>query len=993
MIWKEQKDNKLKVKQYDTNSLRKIIRKLEKENIELKKQLKTSNIVYDEQTFFDESILEKEEFDLDQGARINKRFITIDLARDFYKFFWGRQDVYAKRSKKGGYFPQCENRWKSCCPKQNGFNQSCSKCEYKSWMPLTPDKVMAHLIGYNESGADAIGVYPLFPNNTCRFLVFDFDNHQKDAEKNDFANESDIWQSEVDALRIICTENQIPNLVERSKSGKGAHLWIFFDKPLVASIARNFGSLLLEKGSTSVNLQSFNYFDRMYPSQDEINELGSLIALPLQGRALLNGNSAFVDENWNAYPDQWKTLLNTERLSQEKIEGLIYKWNKELNNDSRSPDLRPKPWKKNIRFNKDDVVEKMSIVLADGIYVDALNLMPRIQNQIRALAAFDNPVFYKNKRLGYSNFYNFSSVYLGKDINGYIKIPRGLLERLIELCEESGIEFEIVDEREKGIPIRVAFNGSLKTQQELATDKMLRCENGILSATTAFGKTVVGSYLIAARKVNCLIIVQNKELLNQWVDELGKFLTIDEEPPVYETKTGRMKKRDSVIGILQGNKKALTGIIDVAMVGSLKSKDEWNEKINTYGMVIFDECHHAASNTAVEILQHINAKYVYGTSATVKRSDELERIITMLIGPMRFSYTAKERAKIQGIIHLVYPRYTAVSDTPQSRNDINTAFSLISDNEDRNNQIVEDVKECIMAGRTPVVLTKQKIQAKILYDKLKEEADKVFLLYGDNTDKENANTIKEMKNTSKEDSLILIATGQKIGEGFDFPRLDTLMLASPVSFEGRLEQYVGRLNREYEGKVDVKVYDYVDSHIRYFDRMFLKRLKAYKKIGYNIAPVEEKEKQIVNSIFDATNYVEVFERDIIESEKSILISSPILSNAKVERFIAITKKCMQAGVKISVITIDPDSTLDASATYYFELINKMKTAGMKVFTKKDVTEHFAIFDNKIVWHGGANLLGNIDGWDNLIRICSDSIANELLNLSVNDDWEEWDFTD
>lgn len=297
----------------------------------------------------------------------------------------------------------------------------------------------------------------------------------------------------------------------------------------------------------------------MYPSQDVASSIGNLIALPLQGQALRNGNSAFVDDNWNAYPDQWDILFNrTEKLSIEDIEKYMAKWQTELA-ESRGKlvgtniNNRPKLWKKKCEFVKTDVVGKFHMVLSNGVYVDILNLMPRIQNQIRSLAAFDNPEYYKNKRLGYSNYYNFSAVYLGKDIDGYIRVPRGLRERITEECAKAGIQVEISDQREIGRPIRVSFNGNLRLQQELATEQLLRHSDGVLEAATAFGKTVVCSYLIAERKVNTLILLQSKDLLSQWVDELNKFLGIKEEPPEYETKTGRKKKRDSAIGILHGS--------------------------------------------------------------------------------------------------------------------------------------------------------------------------------------------------------------------------------------------------------------------------------------------------------------------------------------------------------------------------------------------------------------------------------------------------------
>ncbi len=979
----------MNIEAYNLDSLRRLVRSLQDENKKLKAQLNKANIAYESEHVFEEKIETAEEYDPDQGGRILSKYITEDMVNKYFAMFWGRTDVYAKRGTKGGYFPQCNNRWNNrICPKQRGEKMGCEACEHTEWTKLEPKKIMDHLLGYREDGADVLGIYPLLADGTCRFLVFDFDNHEKGAESTDFANTDDEWHDEVDALRLICERNGITPLVERSRSGRGAHVWIFFRKPIAASLARNFGFLLLDKGSSSINLKSFHYYDRMYPSQDVASSIGNLIALPLQGQALKNGNSAFVDKNWNAYPDQWDILLNhTKKLSIEEVEKCMAKWQAELTEKagtlvSLSDWNRPKPWKKKDSFVKSDVVGKLHIVLGDGIYVDTLNLMPRLQNQVRSMAAFDNPVFYKNKKLGYSNYYNFSAVYMGKDTEGYICVPRGLYDHLIASCKEADIEYEVTDRREKGRPIRVSFKGDLKIQQDLAAQRLLAFDNGILSAATAFGKTVVCSYLIAQRKVNTLILLHSKDLLEQWVEELNKFLTINEEPPVYKTKSGREKRRNSAIGILHGSRNTLTGLIDVAMVGSVYSKGKFNEFINSYGMVLMDECHHCGSNTSVEVMKKVNARYVYGVSATPKRGDELEKIIYMLIGPVRHSYTAKERAAEQGIGHYVYPRYTRVVDTEESKGDINGAYSLISSNAARNDMILDDTRKCVKEGRTPVILTKYKEQAKYLYDHLQKDADHVFLLYGDNSDKENLDVRRSLKEVPQDKSLILVATGQKIGEGFDYPRLDTLMLAAPVSFSGRLEQYIGRLNRDYVGKEDVIVYDYIDSHIRILDNMYAKRLRTYKRTGFQVITNKILKKQTVNSIYDSGNYMDIFERDVVEAGKKIIVSSPELTQDKVARFIYLVKPKQEAGVSVTVITTEPENISYGSPEFHQGLLKEMEESGIYVIVRDEVAEHFAVIDDELVWHGGMNLLGREDAWDNLMRVNSYQVATELLEIAL-----------
>lgn len=977
----------MNIEAYNLDSLRKLVRELQNENQKLKNCLQEAGIAFETKEVFEERIEHKEDYDPDQGGRIQARYITRDMAKWFFSMFWGREDVFAKRGTKGGYFPQCNNRWDNkLCPKQRGEKIVCGMCEHTSWTKLTPDRLLAHLIGEKEDGSDVIGIYPLLPDGMCRLLVFDFDNHEKGAQETDFANSDNAWRDEVNALRRICEENGITPLVERSRSGRGAHVWIFFKKPIAASLARNFGFLLLDKGSASVNLKSFQYYDRMYPAQDAADSIGNLIALPLQGQALKNGNSAFVDANWNAYPDQWDILLNhTRKLTIDEVEHFMGKWKDELAEDvsvSASLQNRPKPWKKARHFHKDDVVGSMHIVLGDGIYVDALNLMPRLQNQIRSMAAFDNPVYYKNKRLGYSNYYNFSAVYMGKDVDGYIGIPRGLKDDLLHMCKEAGILYDIADERGKGRPIRVSFKGDLRMQQDLAAQKLLSYDYGVLSAATAFGKTVVCSYLISELKVNTLILLQSKSLLTQWMEELGRFLCIEEEPPAYKTQSGRIKRRSDVLGVLHGNKNTLTGIVDIAMIGSLGNKENLGEILDSYGMVIMDECHHAASDTAVKVLQRVKARYVYGVSATPQRSDNLEKIIFMLIGPIRHSYTAKERVMEQGIGHFVYPRYTRVVDLYESKNDINAAFALISKSSVRNEMILDDVRACVVKGHTPVILTKHKEHAKYLFDHLQDAAEHVFLLYGDNSEKENAENQRKLREVPGGQSVILVATGQKIGEGFDYPRLDTLMLAAPVSFAGRLEQYVGRLNRDYEGKADVIVYDYVDSHIRFFDNMYAKRLRTYKKIGFDVISDTAGEKQAARSIYDQGDYQDIFERDIVESEKGIVVSSPELTRDKVERFLYLVQSRQEAGVKVTVITTEPDNISYGSASFCRSMVQSMEQNGIHVLLKEELEEHYAVIDEELVWHGGMNLLGKEDAWDNLMRIRSKEVAAELLEITM-----------
>ena len=608
-----------------------------------------------------------------------------------------------------------------------------------------------------------------------------------------------------------------------------------------------------------------------------------------------------------------------------------------------------------------------------------------IQNKIRRMAAISNPIFYKNQVIGTSNYATSRWIYLGKDhLSGYIQIPRGLYDELLEHVNQTDINYAIEDERQQGRNINVAFHGELRPEQDMALKGLTKYDNGILYATTAFGKTVVSSAIIAQKKVNTLIILESFALMEQWKEALDKFLNINEELPTYETKTGRVRKRKSLIGTLQGVHDSMTGIIDIAMAGSLCKKGEYHKLLNQYGLVIVDECHHSASETIANILKEIKAKYVYGVTATPKRGDGLEKINYMLIGPIRYSYTAKEKAKEQGIRHLVYPRFTrTVPPRGVITNNMhpNEAYEIIHNNDIRDEQIIEDVKNCVSVGRTPVILSRYKDHSGKLYERLKSYADHVFLMTGNNSKKEHKKILEQMRQVDKDESLILIATGSLVGEGFDFPRLDTLFMATPVSFRGVVEQYAGRLNRDYAGKQNVMIYDYVDSHIPMFDNMYVKRLKAYKQIGYELVGVLQTDKQVVNAIYDGDNYSENYHKDLLDANKNIIISSPAISEPKVYELINMLKEKQMSGVQVTIVTWTPDSYGFGDAAYWMQLHEDMRKAGFYIKTVEESCERFAVIDQEVVWYGNINLLAKDKIDDSVMRVISKEIASELMELT------------
>lgn len=978
------------------SQLQKKLNDLQLENQILKNILDKAGLSYHKELSKLRQSGSKEAFDPEQGKRIiHLQAITENMANQFFSMFWGRQDVYAKRSVnketgKAAYYPQCNNFWTNVCHKKIKDGINCKDCKNRSYKTITKKDILNHLQGNAYNASDVIGVYPLLSNGTCRFMVFDFDNHDKDAEEKDFANSDDTWVEEVESMREICVLNGIEPLVERSRSGRGAHVWIFFDKPIDASFVRKFGFALLDKGAEQINLKSFKYYDRMLPAQDSLPEdsaVGNLIALPLQGKALQDGNSAFIDGNWNAYPNQWETLFNKPRLSQEFLEEKIKEWSNIIDDiaANAAESDREKPWNRMQHFNKNDVEGKLHIILSNGIYVDNTNLKAAMQNRIRRMAAISNPVFYKNQAIGTSNYDTARWIYLGKDhLSGYIQIPRGLQDELWENIKQADIDYEMEDERQQGRKINVDFKGELRPEQDKALKELIKYDNGILHAATAFGKTVVSSAIIAQKKINTLIILESSALIEQWKEALEKFLNINEGLPTYETKTGRVRKRKSLIGTLQGAHDSMTGIIDIAMAGSLCKKGKYHKMMNEYGLVLIDECHHSASETIANVLKEVKAKYVYGVTATPKRGDGLEKINYMLIGPIRYSYTAKEKAKEQGIQHLVYPRFTrtvpprgVITDKMHP----NEAYEIIHNNDVRDEQIIEDVKNCVAAGRTPVVLSRYKDHSEKFYERLKSYADHVFLMTGNNSKKEHRKILEQMHQVDKNESLILIATGSLVGEGFDFPRLDTLFMATPVSFRGVVEQYAGRLNRDYAGKENVIIYDYVDNHIPMFNNMYMKRLKAYKQIGYEFGDGLQTVKQTVNAIYDGNNYSENYHKDLLDSNKNIIISSPVISGSKVYELINMLKEKQMSGVQVTIVTWTPDSYGFGDAAYWMQLHEDMRRAGFYIRTVEEYCDRFAVIDQEVVWYGNINLLAKDKVDDSIMRVRSKGIAGELMEIT------------
>lgn len=919
----------------------------------------------------------------------------------FYTYFRGRKDVYSVRSRpkdgKAGYFPACTHFWDhKLCPKTTGQKIACRDCPNRSYKPLNIRALLAHLKGEREDSSDVVGIYPLLPDDTCYFLVFDFDDHEGTFQGSE---KTVSWRDEVDALRKICGLEQIDALVERSRSGQGAHVWIFFSEPVSAQKARQFGTALLTKGAEVVSLKSFRAYDRMLPLQEHLPEgkLGNLIALPLQGRALRNGNSAFVDENWNAYPDQWGALKSARKLSIKEIEDKIAAWTpeagplgplaeepQEAEENTQKSFLPEKPWRKTeLTLHPEDVEGAVDLVYANGVYIKSTNLKPRLQNQLRRLAAYKNPEFHKKLAMGFSTLGIPRIVYCGHDDGDYICLPRGCAERLKKLLEEGAIPYHITDERQPGRKIEVSFAGQLYPEQQRAADALLVHDIGVLSAATAFGKTAVGAYLIAARQINTLVLVDNAEILKNWQEDLQKFLTIEEEPPAYTTPTGRVKRRKSVIGKLQGRS-------EYPDRNSRCCDDPVAGKKRTTGRTRAGLRHgaHGRVPPCGRGYGYCRAAFCYGeVCLRPDRDTEARR----RAGSEDFPAARSDPLPVHGEGSCeeaghrplcLSPFYKVCSPFRETARD--GRIKSAGDRKRRPQRA--DSLGCDHLRpkrRTPLVMTKYKEHARLLYQRLQGSADHVFLLQGGKSSKERAQVRNALLAVSETDTLIVVAIGKYIGEGFNLPRLDTLLLAMPISWQGNVEQYAGRLNRDYDGKQDVIIFDYIDAHVPTLERMYHKRLRAYRQIGFEIcANLQAAQEEKTGTIFDAQTYTPVYERDLQAAQREILISSPALSRKKVTYFLELLRERQKAGVQIKILTLAPD----AQDTYQAaEKIALLRQCGIEVLPSKACREHFAILDRRLVWYGSMNLLSNERPDDNLIRLPDEQIAQELLEIAVQAD--------
>lgn len=725
----------------------------------------------------------------------------------FMRLFRGRSDVYpirweSKKTGKSGYSPVCLNEWRvGVCDKPR---VKCSDCSNRLLRSLTDVIIYEHL-----AGKHTIGVYPLLSDDTCHFLAVDFD-------------EAD-WREDARAFIQSCSELGVPVALEISRSGNGAHAWIFFASSVLARDARKLGTAIISHTCARTRQLKLASYDRLFPNQDTMPKggFGNLIALPLQKQPREQGFSEFVDDQFVPYADQWGYLESIQPMSREDMDTAIL-----LATGNAHPldvafiaeEDQKEPWKQSPLISKKlpgKMPKSLKVTLANMVYFEKSKLPQPLANRLIRLAAFQNPEFYKAQAMRLPVWDEPRVIGCADNYPKHIALPRGCLSSAQELLSENGIRCNLIDERVDGEHFDFQFFGILRNDQEAAVDEMLKYDTGTLCAPTAFGKTVAAAAMIARRGVSTLILVHRTELLKQWQERLQTFLGAGKD----------------VVGVIGGGKNKPSGKIDIAVMQSLNRKGEVNALVESYGQIIVDECHHLSAFSFEGILKRAKAKYVLGLTATPFRRDGRQPIIFMQCGPIR--YTAAKPEGMPQLLKVIPKMLPAPINLPQDAA-IQDVFRHLATNKQRAEFIATTIAQAYQEGRKVLVLTERTDHLDSLSQNLAGVVNCLFILHGRMPKKQRTQIIQDLNELSSDAPRVLLATGKLIGEGFDHPPLDTLVLAMPISWKGTLQQYAGRLHREHETKTDVRIYDYVDTGHPVLMRMWDKRQRGYKAMGYAI---------------------------------------------------------------------------------------------------------------------------------------------------------------
>jgi superfamily II DNA or RNA helicase len=740
-----------------------------------------------------------------------------DKVRLFRSLFHGRPDVFAtrfvaKRTGKPGYAPACRNKFlEGVCelPKIK-----CGECSNQAFMSFDDAAILAHLTGQH-----VIGIYPLLENDTCRLLAVDFDKG--------------TWTEDVRAFVETCADVGLPAVVERSRSGKGAHVWFFFSDPVAASTARKMGCYLITETMSRHHQLGMDSYDRLFPSQDTMPRggFGNLIALPLQHEPRLQGNTVFLDDRLDPYPDdrQWAYLASVARIDAGTVEMIAHKATQQgsvigvrsaenVDEDEAAPwDRLPSGRRRRALAITGPLPKQVKAVFAQKLFLEKASLPSPLLDQIKRLAAFQNPEFYKKQSLRLSTANTPRVITCAEDLPHHIGLPRGCRGQIEDLLREHGVSLNVEDRRVAGEPVRFAFQGELTPMQQRAANAMLAHDIGVFVAPPGVGKTVVGTYLVAQRGRSTLIVVHRRPLLDQWLAQLALFLGIKQKE----------------VGQIGAGKRSDNGYLGVAMIQSLVRSGRVEEIVANYGQVIVDECHHLPAVSFERVLAESKARYVVGLTATPQRRDGHHPITDMQLGPVRFTVDPKSVTAHRPFVHRLVVRETGFKmASDDATHSIQNLYAALATDENRNRLILDDVIASLEERRSPILLTERKDHLEYFAARLEKCTRHLVVLKGGMRTRERRKVQEQLAAIPENEERLVLATGRYIGEGFDDARLDTLFLALPVSWKGTLIQYTGRLHRLHAGKTEVRIFDYVDRDVPMLLRMFHKRLRGYKAIGY-----------------------------------------------------------------------------------------------------------------------------------------------------------------
>jgi superfamily II DNA or RNA helicase len=731
------------------------------------------------------------------------------------------------RSGESGYSPACENEWaRGVCAKRKDHPDheriKCGGCPHSRFPPVTDEVIRQHLSGVDKLQKPFVaGIYPMLLDETCWFLAIDFDKA--------------TWREDAAACRDTCRALGLSLAVERSRSGKGAHLWLFFEEPLPAALARRLGSYILTETMERQPQMGLSSYDRLFPNQDTMPQggFGNLIALPLQKKPREADNSVFVDDAFAPWPDQWSFLAGAQRLARSQVEQTVETAERQgrvvgvrlppEEEDDLAPWAAPPSRRRRDPPIAGALPEELELILGNQIYIPRDGLPPGLRNRLLRIAAFQNPEFYRRQRNREHTHGTPRIVACAEDHAKHIGLPRGCLDEVQQLLSGLGVRTTLRDERFAGRALSVQFRGELRVEQTRAAMALVGHDTGVLAATTAFGKTVIGAWLIAQRAVNTLVLVHRQELLDQWIERLSAFLDLPAKQ----------------IGCIGGGRRRPTGAIDVGMIQSLVRDDVVDDLMGGYGQLIVDECHHVAAKSFEHVARQAKARFVVGLSATVTRKDGLHPVIFMQCGPVRHRVDARAQAATRPFAHSVLVKPTSFrsgrSPDPDSRIEFQSLCRELVGDEARTRRICDDVVESVRAGRSPLVLTERREHLDRLEALLTPRIRHVIVLKASMGRKQRLALSERMAGISRAEERAVIATGRHIGEGFDDPRLDTLFLTLPVSWKGTIAQYAGRLHRLYDGKHEAQIHDYADLGVPMLERMFDRRCQGYKALGYTIS--------------------------------------------------------------------------------------------------------------------------------------------------------------